>query len=229
MSDDEKDHSEDEEEVEGEGEEEVTDLTNSDVCTKYQEASKIVNLALQGLVTQCIPGAKIIDLCEFGHTIVKTQAAKLFTKKVNGQVIDRGVAFPVCISVNDVVCNHSPLPTEERPPLKAGDIVKMDLGCHIDGYIAVAAHTVVVTESPDSPPEGADEEMGNVAVAAYNAMLVAAASIAEGKKKYGCYGSCRARRECVWCDTNQFGSNASNETICTRWCKRSCIEGTYSG
>lgn len=85
----------------------------SDVCTKYQEAAKIVNLALQGLIGQCLPGAKIIDLCEFGHTVVTAQAQKLFTKKVDGQAIDRGIAFPVCVSVNDIVCNHSPLATEE--------------------------------------------------------------------------------------------------------------------
>lgn len=86
----------------------------SDVCTKYQEAAKIVNLALQGLVSQCVPGGTILDICEFGQTIITTQSAKLYTKKVNGQVVDRGVAFPVCISVNDIVCNHSPLPNEER-------------------------------------------------------------------------------------------------------------------
>jgi curved DNA binding protein len=155
----------------------------SDVCTKYQEAAKIVNLALQGLVSQCVPGGTILDICEFGQTIITTQSAKLYTKKVNGQVVDRGVAFPVCISVNDIVCNHSPLPNEERPALKAGDIVKMDLGCHIDGYIAVAAHTCVVPESPDTPPTLEDAQVtGNVAVAAYNAMLVAAATIAAGKK-----------------------------------------------
>lgn len=85
----------------------------SDVCTKYQEAAKIVNLTLEGLVGQCIPGAKILDICEFGHTVMEASAAKLYTKKVNGKMVDRGVAFPVCISVNDIVCNHSPLPTEE--------------------------------------------------------------------------------------------------------------------
>jgi methionine aminopeptidase len=84
------------------------------VCTKYQEAARIVNLALEGLVTQCVPGARIMDLCEFGHTVIESQAQKLYTKKKDGKVIDRGVAFPVCISVNDVVCNHSPLQTEER-------------------------------------------------------------------------------------------------------------------
>ena len=41
----------------------------SDVCTKYQEASKIVNLALQGLISQCVPGAKIVDLCKVNSQI----------------------------------------------------------------------------------------------------------------------------------------------------------------
>ena len=83
--------------------------TNSDVCTKYQEASKIVNLTLEGLVAQTIVGAKVLDLCKFGTTVMEAAASKLYTKKVNGKSVDRGVAFPVCVSVNDVVCNCSPL------------------------------------------------------------------------------------------------------------------------
>jgi curved DNA binding protein len=58
----------------------------------------------------------------------------------------------------------------------------MDLGCHIDGYIAVAAHTCIVPESADAPPSCTDVATGAVAVAAYNAMLVAAASITAGAK-----------------------------------------------
>lgn len=165
----------------GEEEEEATDLSSSDVCTKYQEAAKIVNLALEGLLNQIKPGASVLELCEFGHTVINAAASKLFTKKVNGVAIERGVAFPVCISINDCICNYSPLPEEQRDPLKAGDIVKIDLGCHIDGYIAVAAHTVVVSETPEATP-ASDEELGNVAVATYNAMLVAAKAIAAGKK-----------------------------------------------
>lgn len=61
--------------------EEVTDLSDSDVCTKYQEASKIANLALTGLVSQCIPGAKIIDLCQFGTAVIDSQTSKLYNKK----------------------------------------------------------------------------------------------------------------------------------------------------
>lgn len=182
MSDEDYSDNESEEEVE-----EVTDLSNSDVCTKYQEASKIVNLTLEGLVSQTVVGAKVLELCEFGTTVMETTASKLYTKKVDGQIIDRGVAFPVCVSVNDIVCNFSPhdvkndTDPEAVPPLKAGDIVKFDLGCHIDGYIAVAAHTVVVKETADSPAPPEDPELSKCAVAAYNAMLVAAASISAGK------------------------------------------------
>jgi len=96
---------------------------------------------------------------------------------VKGVGVERGVAFPVCVSVNEIVCNHSPLASEELPPLENGDIVKIDLGCHIDGYISVAAHTLVVGASLSSAP---DSEISTAAVAAYNAMLVAAHSITSG-------------------------------------------------
>jgi curved DNA binding protein len=69
-----------------------------------------------------------------------------------------------------------------QPLLKAGDIVKLDLGCHIDGYIAVAAHTCIVPEAADTPPTVEQEVTGNVAVAAYNAMLIATKAITAGAK-----------------------------------------------
>lgn len=103
----------------------------SDVCTKYQEAAKIVNLALTGIIEQCKPGAKILDLCEFGHTVINTSAQRLFTKKVNGQPIERGVAFPVCISVNDCICNYSPLPEEERVSYTTGGSLLTSTTCSV--------------------------------------------------------------------------------------------------
>ena len=85
----------------------------SDVCTKYQEASKIVNLTLEGIATQCLPGAKVLDICQFGTTVMESQTSKLYNKKSSGVAVEKGVAFPVCISVNDVICNRSPLSSEE--------------------------------------------------------------------------------------------------------------------
>mmetsp|Transcript_45613 Transcript_45613/g.89115 ORF Transcript_45613/g.89115 Transcript_45613/m.89115 type:complete len:402 (-) Transcript_45613:140-1345(-) len=171
------------EEVEKE-EEEITDLSNSDVCTKYQEAARIANLAITGLVSQIKPGATALSLCTFGEAVITSQVAKLYNKKVDGKSIEKGVAFPVSISVNECVCNNSPLSSEEQLGLNAGDIIKIDLGCHIDGYISVAAHTVIVPPSTDAPVEipTSVENIGDVAVAAYNAMLVASAAIKAGAK-----------------------------------------------
>ncbi|KAH7435867.1 hypothetical protein KP509_06G082300 [Ceratopteris richardii] len=61
--------------------------------------------------------------------------------------IEKGVAFPTCVSVNSVVCHYSPLASDETT-ISEGDMLKIDLGCHIDGFIAVVAHTHVVQEGP---------------------------------------------------------------------------------
>lgn len=166
--------------------EEITDLTSSDVVTKYQSAAKIANLALQGLVQSCVPGAQILDLCNFGEDVIKQSCDKVYGKKVNGKMVEKGTAFPVCISVNECICNNSPLTSEPQEPLKEGDVVKIDLGVHIDGYITVAAHTMVVAAAgvaPRCPTAPAGEATcGDVATAAYQAMLVASAMIKVGAK-----------------------------------------------
>ena len=57
--------------------------------------------------------------------------------------MEKGVAFPTCISVNNIVGHLSPLKSEDQQ-LKDGDLVKIDLGCHIDGFVGLVAHTIVV-------------------------------------------------------------------------------------
>lgn len=62
----------------------------------------------------------------------------------------KGVAFPTCVSVNHVICHFSPLKSDPDVILSDGDVVKVDLGAHLDGFIAVAAHTIVVGTSGDN-------------------------------------------------------------------------------
>lgn len=63
--------------------------------------------------------------------------------------MEKGIAFPTCISINDVCGHYSPLISDandkeaEAGLLKEGDVVKIDLGVHIDGYISLVGHTVV--------------------------------------------------------------------------------------
>ena len=115
------------------------------MCTKYQEASKIVNLTLEGLVAQTIVGAKVLELCKFGTTVMEAAASKLYTKKVNGKTIDRGVAFPVCVSVNDVVCNCSPL--NDTDP-------ESTVSCQLESQYSPRAYSLCLTSrmrTHDSP------------------------------------------------------------------------------
>lgn len=126
--------------------EEDTTLANPDVVTKYQEAAKIAQLALSEIINRCVAGAKIVDICKFGDEFIESKTSAIFKNKNKaGKVVLKGVAFPVCLSVNECVCHCSPLESDTTYPLLAeGDLVKIDLGVHIDGFISVVAHTVVV-------------------------------------------------------------------------------------
>ncbi|RZC90702.1 hypothetical protein C5167_028535 [Papaver somniferum] len=126
-------------------EEKELDLTSPEVVTKYKTAADIVNKALQLVLSECKPGAKIVDLCEKGDSYIREQSGSVY-KNVKKK-IERGVAFPTCISVNNIVCHFSPLASDETV-LVQGDTMKIDMGCHIDGFIAVVGHTHVLQDGP---------------------------------------------------------------------------------
>jgi curved DNA binding protein len=63
-----------------------------------------------------------------------------------------GIAFPTTISPNHVICHYAPLGTEAE--LKEGDVVKIELGVHIDGYPSQMAHTLVIGASKENKISG---------------------------------------------------------------------------
>ncbi|XP_042512580.1 ERBB-3 BINDING PROTEIN 1-like [Macadamia integrifolia] len=128
-------------------EEKELDLSSPEVVTKYKSAAEIINKALQLVVSECKPNAKVVDICEKGDAFIREQTGNMY-KNVKKK-IERGVAFPTCISINNTVCHFSPLASDEMV-LQQGDILKIDMGCHIDGFIVVAAHTHVLQEGPVS-------------------------------------------------------------------------------
>jgi len=143
--------------------EEIADLSNPDVTTKYRSAGDIVNKALQKVVEGCKADADVMALCELGDKIMEEETGKLYNKKdKQGGKIEKGVAFPTCISVNELVGHFSPLKGESRQ-LKAGDVVKIDMACHLDGFIGAAAHTVVIGG------DKVDDKRADVIMAAHNA------------------------------------------------------------
>ena len=83
---------------------------------------------------------------EFAKEITKENTKYLdLAEKVEAKIIELGgkCAFPVDVSVDFIAAHDTPLYNDERV-LKKGDLAKIDLGVHINGYIADTAITVEV-------------------------------------------------------------------------------------
>lgn len=170
---------EDVEEGEEEEEEEDTTINNSDVVMKYKKAATWANEALQTVINACVVGAKVGDICKLGDDTINAKVATMF------KGVEKGIAFPTCVSVNHCVCHNSP--AESDDPAGAGqvlalnDVVHLDLGVHVDGYCAVVAHTVLVTANGELP---ADSKEANIITAAYQAVQNAIRSFRPGNTLY---------------------------------------------
>ncbi|MEG3224384.1 MAG: type II methionyl aminopeptidase [Methanobacteriales archaeon Met13] len=101
----------------------------------YIKAGKIVkevrNLALKEITN----GMKVLDLVNL----------------IEGEIINRGAfpAFPCNISINDVTAHYTSPPKDESI-IDGGDLVKIDLGAHVEGFIADSAVSVSVEGKSDS-------------------------------------------------------------------------------
>uniref|UniRef100_A0A7S4KWX1 Peptidase M24 domain-containing protein n=1 Tax=Paramoeba aestuarina TaxID=180227 RepID=A0A7S4KWX1_9EUKA len=128
-----------------EEQDEDTTLTNPLVVEKYKFAARFANKAMDEVKKGAVEGASVFDLCCLGDKIILDECAKVYCKKGESQV-DKGIGFPTSISVNDVVCHFSPDAEEGKntKPLHEGDVVRIDLGCQIDGYVSTFADTLVV-------------------------------------------------------------------------------------
>jgi len=149
-------------------------LATPGVVDKYQAAGKIANDVLQRVISRSVPDANIVDICAYGDDEIEQEVKKVYGKKK----LEKGIAFPTCLSVNEVCGHYSPLKSEPHK-LKEGDLVKIDLGVHIDGFIAIAAHTIVVSSKNDVSAEG---RQADAIHAAYNALQVALRLLKPGQK-----------------------------------------------
>jgi len=152
-------------------EEEVYDLTNPEVVEKYKAAAEVAHRAMEEVMKLCKAGARIVELCTAGDAFITSECKKALPKKK----FDRGIAFPTCVSVNNIAGHFSPL-KDDKTLLAKNDVVKIDLGVHMDGFIALAARTLVVE------PEGnVTGKVADVITAAQVAMNAAVHMLQIGK------------------------------------------------
>ena len=160
---------------EEEEEEEETLEKNPAVLDKHKAAAQIAKDVLIHVMKLCVPGADIASICSEGDKKIEEGVTKVYSSK-KSKIVEKGIAFPTCISVNEICGHFSPLKDESRK-LEDGDLVKIDLGCHIDGFVCQLAHTIVVGASKDNKVK---EKKADIIVATRKAFDAAIRLIKEG-------------------------------------------------
>lgn len=157
------------------------------VLDKYRIAGQVTQTALKyltGLINDSYhykttqPALTISQLCHLADVFMLTRLEQFYKNKVN----ERGIALPTTIDVDDIVqgwCPESddaenlwkwnPSATQDSPyitaisgVLRPGNIVKLSLGVHIDGYTSQVSHSMVIYPVDDSqqPPKPAGPLLG---------------------------------------------------------------------
>jgi methionyl aminopeptidase len=101
-------------------------VQEADVLDKYREAGRILAEVRGEAIKKVKIGEKLLDVAE----------------SIERRILQKGgaVAFPVNISLNDEAAHATP--SKADMSTFGNDIVKLDIGVHIDGYIADTAITV---------------------------------------------------------------------------------------
>ncbi len=99
---------------------------DKEVLEKYRKAGRI-NAEVRKEIQKILkPGLKILDLANRVDDLIEKKGAR--------------PAFPVNISINDVAAHYTPA-VNDATKIGEGDLVKIDIGTHIDGYIGDMAFT----------------------------------------------------------------------------------------
>jgi methionine aminopeptidase len=127
--------------------------------------------ALEKAIGLCVADADVSTVCGTIDDFIAEELTKTFSNK-KSKKLERGIAFPCCLSVNEIAGHFSPCP-DDSIKLANEDLVKIELGAHIDGYAANAAHTIVV----GGKSKGKQAE---AVLAAYNAFRAATRTLKVG-------------------------------------------------
>ncbi|KAJ5770273.1 uncharacterized protein N7511_002324 [Penicillium nucicola] len=127
-------------------------LNNPDTLTKYKTAAQISHKVLEAVSALCVEGEKIVEICQKGDKLLDEEITKVY----KGKKILKGVGHPTTVSPSSYVTPYTPLVSEASESeivLKAGEIVKIQLGAQIDGFGTIVCDMVVV------PKKGAAKEV----------------------------------------------------------------------
>jgi len=113
----------------------LSQLTEMNI-NKYEKAGSIAAKILDDIIKMCKPGVNIYDICKYADNEIIKQCNNVYKN-----IKSKGIAYPTTISLNNYAGNY--LHNSELK-INEDDLVKIDLGVHIDGFPALIAYTVVI-------------------------------------------------------------------------------------
>jgi methionyl aminopeptidase len=96
---------------------------------RFAEAGRIAAEVMEKTLKKVEKGAKLLDVANFAEGLMVKRGAK--------------PAFPINISINERAAHYTP-DIDDKSIFTAGDLVKIDIGVHLDGYIGDIARSKAI-------------------------------------------------------------------------------------
>ena len=120
----------------------------------YLKAGKILQKVVQKAKKSIQPGQKLLEIASDVEKSIYTLAMEEEGKK------KAKPAFPVNLSINENAAHFTPSLQEELV-LKESDVLKVDVGVHLDGYVTDTAFTLNFDNKHAKMIEAAEEALAN--------------------------------------------------------------------
>jgi len=123
---------------------ELMKMLPEDVLEKYRRAGEIASKVREEMKNTTRQGMPIFQICETAEGMIREMGGK--------------PAFPCNVSVNDVAAHYTSPPDDDKV-IPKGSLVKIDIGVHVDGYIADTAVTVCFNVEDGDMVKAAEEAL----------------------------------------------------------------------
>jgi methionyl aminopeptidase len=117
----------------------------------YLRAGKIASEVREGARKKYHVGSTLLEICESVESQIRGMGAE--------------PAFPVNTSLNDIAAHYTAEPNDSTT-VKEGDVLKIDIGVQVDGYIADTAVTVCYDPKYESLVKAAEAALAEAVRAA---------------------------------------------------------------
>lgn len=114
---------------------------DDEALEKYKLSGRILRETRKEIKSFVREDMPIIEICERAEALIRQKGAK--------------PAFPCNVSINEVAAHYTSPPGDSRK-VPEGSIVKVDVGAHVDGYVADTAVTVCFNPEYESLVDAAE-------------------------------------------------------------------------